>query len=178
MTVLGLALSHDSPWIGTFTGTRSGGFVFAGDVSGGIGVGLQDFWQAYPASLEVRQARSDEASLIVWLWSPEAEAMDLRHYDKVAHDLNASYEDVQEGMSTPYGIARTHTLTLVRHIRERKESPGFPASWLKRLRCYVLPNTCMLAVHSAFGLCPTVALRHVAGWKTDWKPISTCTKKR
>lgn len=39
--------------------------------------------------------------------------MDLRHYDKVAHDLIASYEDVQEGMSTPYGIARTHTLTVV-----------------------------------------------------------------
>ena len=37
----------------------------------------------------------------------------LRHYDKVAHDLIASYEDVQEGMSTPYGIARTHTLTVV-----------------------------------------------------------------
>ena len=39
--------------------------------------------------------------------------MDLRHYDNVAHDLNASYEDVQEGMSTPYGIARTTTLTLI-----------------------------------------------------------------
>ena len=39
--------------------------------------------------------------------------MDLRHYDDVAHDLEASYEDVQEGMSTPYGVARTHTLTLV-----------------------------------------------------------------
>lgn len=39
--------------------------------------------------------------------------MDLRHYDNVAHDLNASYEDVQEGMSTPYGIARTTTFTLI-----------------------------------------------------------------
>ena len=39
--------------------------------------------------------------------------MDLRHYDNVAHGLNASYEDVQEGMSTPYGIARTTTLTLI-----------------------------------------------------------------
>lgn len=103
----------DRPWIGTFTGTRAEGYAFAGDVSGGLGVCLQDFWQAYPASLEVQHARSSEASLIAWLWSPEAEAMDLRHYDKVAHDLNASYEDVQEGMSTPYGIARTHTLTLV-----------------------------------------------------------------
>ena len=36
-----------------------------------------------------------------------------QHYDNVAHDLNASYEDVQEGMSTPYGIARTTTFTLI-----------------------------------------------------------------
>lgn len=105
--------TEDSPWIGTFTGTQAGGYAFAGDVSGGIGVALQDFWQAYPSTLEVQHARSQEASLIVWLWSPESEAMDLRHYDKVAHDLIASYEDVQEGMSTPYGIARTHTLTVV-----------------------------------------------------------------
>ena len=31
--------------------------------------------------------------------------MAVRHYDNVAHDLNASYEDVQEGMSTPYSGA-------------------------------------------------------------------------
>ena len=105
--------TEDNPWIGTFTGTRSDGYAFAGDVSGGLGISLKDFWQSYPTSLEIQHARSDEASLVVWLWSPESEAMDLRHYDKVAHDLNASYEDVQEGMSTPYGIARTHTLTLV-----------------------------------------------------------------
>lgn len=104
---------EDRPWIGTFTGCRAGGYVFAGDVSGGLGVSLKDFWQAYPSSLEVSGARSDEATITVWLWSPESEPMDLRHYDTVAHDLEASYEDVQEGMSTPYGIARTHTLTLV-----------------------------------------------------------------
>ena len=38
--------------------------------------------------------------------------MDLRHYDTRAHGLEASYEDVQPGMSTPYGIARTSELTL------------------------------------------------------------------
>ena len=38
--------------------------------------------------------------------------MDLRHYDNVAHGLNESYEDVQEGLSTPYGIARTSVLML------------------------------------------------------------------
>lgn len=105
--------TDDNPWIGTYSGTRSDGYAFAGDVTGGLGVCLQDFWQSYPSTLEIQKARTGEASLIVWLWSPESEAMDLRHYDKVAHDLNASYEDVQEGMSTPYGVARTSTLVLV-----------------------------------------------------------------
>jgi hypothetical protein len=38
--------------------------------------------------------------------------MDLRHYDTKAHGLEASYEDVQPGDSTPFGIARTSELTL------------------------------------------------------------------
>ncbi len=103
----------DAPWIGTFSGTRSDGYAFAGDITGGLGLCLHDFWQSYPSSIEVSDARTPVATLTAWLWSPDAEPMDLRHYDNVAHGLNASYEDVQEGMSTPYGIARTTTLTLV-----------------------------------------------------------------
>ncbi len=97
----------DSPWIGTTGGTRAPGYAFVGDVSGGLGVMYRDFWQSYPSTIEVSNARSNVATVTAWLWSPEAEPMDLRHYDKVAHDLEASYEDVQEGLSTPYGIART-----------------------------------------------------------------------
>jgi hypothetical protein len=103
-----------TPWIGTFSGTRAAGSAFVGDVSGGLAVALHDFWQSYPSTLEVSgatAARGDEAQLTVWLWSPEAEAMDLRHYDTEAHGLDAAYEDVQPGMSTPVGIARTSTLT-------------------------------------------------------------------
>ncbi len=102
-----------TPWVGTFSGTRSSGCVFLGDVSGGMAVGLHDFWQSYPSTLEVADAtvkRGGEAMLTVWLWSPEAEPMDLRHYDTEAHGLDAAYEDVQAGMSTPYGIGRTSTL--------------------------------------------------------------------
>lgn len=105
------------PWIGTFSGTRAPGYVFAGDVSGGIGVCLSDFWQSYPTALQIDSACTDNALLTVWMWSPDAPPMDLRHYDYEAHDLEASYEDVQEGMSTPYGVARTHTLTLLPHAR-------------------------------------------------------------
>ena len=104
--------TSESPWIGTMTGVRSPGFAFVGDVSGGLGVRLKDFWQSYPSTIEINKARSSEAELTMWLWSPEAEPMNLCHYDTIAHNLNASYEDVQEGMSTPYGIARTSVITL------------------------------------------------------------------
>ena len=109
----------NNPWIGTQTGNRALGYAFVGDVSGGLGISVKDFWQSYPASLQVDSATSDVALLTAYLWSPDAPAMDLRHYDNVAHDLIASYEDVQEGMSTPYGIARTTTLTLVPYGMEK-----------------------------------------------------------
>ena len=83
-----------------FSGTRSEGYAFAGDITGGMGLELHDFWQSYPSSIEISDAKTPVAALTAWIWSPDAEPMDLRHYDNVAHDLNASYEDVQEGMST------------------------------------------------------------------------------
>jgi len=103
----------NNQWIGTHTGHRAAGYAFAGDVSGGLGISVKDFWESYPASLQVDSATHETAFLTAYLWAPEGGAMDLRHYDDVAHDLNASYEDVQEGMSTPYGIARTSVLTLI-----------------------------------------------------------------
>ena len=105
--------TNRSPWIGTFTGGRAPGYVYVGDTNGGLGVALKDFWQSYPSTIEVSGARGEEAELTMWLWSPEAEPMNLCHYDTVAHGLRASYEDVQEGMSTPYGIARTSELWLL-----------------------------------------------------------------
>ena len=104
---------QNNQWVGTHTGQRADGYAFLGDVSGGLGLSLKDFWQSYPASMQVDSATHDVAYLTAYLWSPDAGPMDLRHYDNVAHDLNASYEDVQQGMSTPYGIARTSTLTLI-----------------------------------------------------------------
>ncbi|MCR5270381.1 MAG: DUF6250 domain-containing protein [Prevotella sp.] len=101
-----------SPWIGTLTGCRATGQAFVGDTEGGISLRLTDFWQSYPSAIQVDRARSNEAQLTMYLWSPEAEAMNLCHYDTIAHGLLSSYEDVQEGMSTPYGIGRTSELWL------------------------------------------------------------------
>ena len=102
----------ESCWLEAGAGRRASGLVFVGDVTGGLGVAVKDFWQSFPASLEVRNATSGAAELRVWLWSPDAPPMDLRHYDTRAHVLLSSYEDVQPGFSTPHGIGRTSELTL------------------------------------------------------------------
>jgi hypothetical protein len=101
-----------SCWLDVIGGRRSSGLVFVGDVSGGLGASIRNFWQSYPASLEVQRATTGSAELRLWLWSPDAPAMDLRHYDTRAHDLDSSYEDVQPGFSTPHGVARTSEMTL------------------------------------------------------------------
>ena len=101
-----------STWLFSSAGKRSSGYAFVGDVSGGLGVTVKNFWQSYPAELQVEDASSETARLTAWMWSPEAAPMDLRHYDTRPHGLEAAYEDVQLGNSTPFGIARTSELTL------------------------------------------------------------------
>jgi hypothetical protein len=106
--------SAESCWLPAGAGKRATGLVFAGDVSGGLAIGVKDFWQSYPSSLEVLNAEQDEALVKAWLWSPEGPLMDMRHYDTLdwGHGLEEVYEDVQPGFSTPYGVARTSVLTL------------------------------------------------------------------
>ncbi len=101
-----------STWLFSAAGRRAPGFAFVGDLSGGLGLSVKNFWQSYPASLEVRHASGAAAELIAWLWSPDGPEMDMRHYDIVAHGLLTSYEDVQPGLSRAYGVARTSELTL------------------------------------------------------------------
>lgn len=101
-----------SAWINASSAGRSLGLAFAGDVSGGLAVGIKNFWQLAPTELEINNQSTDAATLTAWLWSPESPAMDLRHYDTKAHGLEASYEDVQPGFSTATGIARTSELTI------------------------------------------------------------------
>jgi hypothetical protein len=101
-----------SSWLRAAEGQRARGLGFVGDVSGGLAVGVAKFWQKHPAGLEVSGATSPAATMTVWLWSPDAPAMDLRHYDTIGHDGAISYEDHEEGFSTPYGVANTAELML------------------------------------------------------------------
>ena len=141
-----------SPWIGTFTGGRAPGFVFVGDTKGGLGVALKDFWQSYPSTIEVGSARGEEAELTMWLWSPESEPMNLCHYDTVAHGLRASYEDVQEGMSTAYGIARTSELWLLPQAGYQGKACVAEAAELLTKEVHLLPTPEYLYEKRAFGI--------------------------
>jgi len=109
------------PWIDVAGGTRAGGFAYLGGPSGGFGVGVRDFWQSYPVGIDIRSATEERGELTSWLYSPEARGMDLRFYhDGLGQDtyakqlegLEITYEDYEEGFGTPYGVARTHELTL------------------------------------------------------------------
>ena len=101
-----------SSWLHVTDGHRARGLAVLADVSGGLAVGVKDFWQKAPASFEITGGASAVGELKVWLWSPEAAAMDLRRYDDIAHGLSVNYEDWKPGWGTPYGIANTHDLTL------------------------------------------------------------------
>ncbi len=101
-----------SSWLHVTDGHRAMGSAFLGETSGGVMVGVKDFWQKFPAGFEINNARSNLATMKVWLWSPQAPAMDLRHYDIEAHGLAMGYEDIEPGFSTPYGVANTSELTI------------------------------------------------------------------
>ncbi|MFH1512276.1 MAG: hypothetical protein ABIG45_02865 [Bacillota bacterium] len=92
-------------------GRRAGGLLCVGSVEKGLGVGMRDFWQKYPSALSAEHISDDTAALTAWLWPPQAEAADLRHYDDRAH-AGAYYEGFDELRSTPYGIANTNEITL------------------------------------------------------------------
>jgi len=106
--------NDQSAWIDAGAGGRSSGLAFVGDVSGGLALCVRNFWQSFPAALEVRNVKTKKAELKAWLWSPEADAMDMRHYDTLAwgHTLDASYEDVQPGFSIATGVGRTSEILL------------------------------------------------------------------
>jgi hypothetical protein len=106
-------------WIRVDGGTRAAGLGYVGTPAGGLAFGMRNFWQLHPTELEITGAAGEAADATVWMWSPRAEAMDVRFYhdgmgqDTYAEQLDAleiTYEDYEPGFGTPYGVARTTEL--------------------------------------------------------------------
>lgn len=104
--------SAESSWLHYTDGQRARGFAVMADVAGGLAVGVKNFWQKYPSSIELTNGTRDAGEIKIWLWSPEGGPMDLRHYDTLPHGLRVNYEDWKPGWSTPLGIANTADITL------------------------------------------------------------------
>jgi len=128
-------LSHTSPdaftirkrteaghaWLKSAFGDRARGTGYVGGPAGGVAFGIRNFWQSYPAQLDIRRAHTEKAEVTMWLWAPDAEAMDLRFYhdgmgqdtyEKQLDALNITYEDYEPGFGTAKGVARTSEMQL------------------------------------------------------------------
>ena len=98
-------------WVESIHGKRSHGLLYAGGTKGGLAVGMKDFWQKHPTSLEVNDLTKEESTIKVWLWSPDSKPMDFRHYSKHTY-VDSAYEGFDEMRATPEGIANTSEIFL------------------------------------------------------------------
>ena len=162
----------EHPWVAAPGGTRSRGYAYVGDIQGGIGAGLRDFWKLVPTQLDVEGARSGTASLTVWMYAPSAEPMDLRFYhdglgqESHADQLDAleiTYEDYEPGFGQARGIARTHELV----IDAFPETPSADELSALAAACALPPQ-------------PVVAPQrmHAAGVFGIWSPVDRSTPQR
>lgn len=110
-TVKKRTVSDECTFIKSNWGKRSKGLMYIADENSGIAVCIRDFWQKYPTSIYSEGLSTDNAKLTAWIYPPDAEAMDMRHYDTVAHD-QTYYEGFPEIGASAYGIANTNEMTL------------------------------------------------------------------
>ncbi len=108
-------------WVDAAEGARAPGFGYVGSPRGGAAIAARWFWQRHPTEIAVSGAAGDAAALTMWLWSPQAAAMDLRPYrpvmgmegyDAQNEGLAVTYEDYEPDWDSATGIARTSELML------------------------------------------------------------------
>lgn len=108
-------------WLDSSRGHRASGLGYVGGPSGGVAFGIRNFWESHPAQLDIRNARTEQAEVTMWLWASDAPPMDLRFYhdglgqdthEKQLQGLNITYEDYEPGFGTPVGVARTSEMRL------------------------------------------------------------------
>lgn len=111
--------SDGHSWLASHYGEKATGTGFVGGTGGGLSFGIRNFWQSFPSEISMKDMHTDTGMLNLWLWSPEAEGMDLRFYhdglgedsfEKQREALDITYEDYEPGFGSPIGVGRTSEL--------------------------------------------------------------------
>ncbi len=97
---------YEGCYIESLHGMRSGGVLAAGSETGSIMVGNRDFWQKYPAGIDISGLTKDEMNVDIWFYSPKAEAFDFRHYAPRGYN-QVCYEGYDYKGADADGIALT-----------------------------------------------------------------------
>ncbi|MDR6562458.1 MULTISPECIES: Tat pathway signal sequence domain protein [unclassified Arcicella] len=108
-------------WVQSAYGGRASGTGYLGTPKGGLAFGIRNFWQSYPAQIDIKNAYTALGEVTLWLWAPKAPAMDLRAYhdgmgedtyEKQLNALDITYEDYEPEFGRPFGVARTSELQI------------------------------------------------------------------
>ncbi|MEY8353284.1 hypothetical protein AALB39_07955 [Lachnospiraceae bacterium 54-53] len=92
-------------------GRRTKGAAAFGGENGSMACSIRDFWQTYPSGYTFRGLTAGEAEAVIWLYSPEAQAMDFRHYTDRGYN-QVYYEGYDYKGASAYGIASTSEYSL------------------------------------------------------------------
>ena len=92
-------------------GGRSKGAMSVSGENGCLTVGIRDFWQKYPSAVEAGDLDQDNAEVIFWLWCPQVEAMDFRHYADQGYS-QTYYEGFDVVGASAYGIGNTNNFSI------------------------------------------------------------------
>lgn len=108
-------------WVQSAFGGRASGTGYFGTPKGGIAFGIRNFWQSFPAQIDIKNAHTEQGEVTLWFWAPKSPAMDLRFYhDGMGEDthekqysaLDITYEDYEPEFGRPFGVARTSELQI------------------------------------------------------------------
>ncbi|GAA0307352.1 hypothetical protein GGQ92_002022 [Gracilibacillus halotolerans] len=121
--------SANHAWIEIAHGERASGAMCVGSKNGAIAISHPKMREKHPAGLEVNQL-AGEPVLTIWLWSPDSEAMDLRHYSNETY-VKSAYEGFDEMRATPIGIANTNELfiSFYSKIPKKEEFQDYIDNW-------------------------------------------------
>lgn len=98
-------------YLDCLSGNRTKGGASFGSENGSFAFAIRDFWEKYPSGYTFKGLSGDMAEAVMWLWAPQAEPMDFRHYANTGYS-QIYYEGYPFKGADPKGIACTSEMAV------------------------------------------------------------------